>query len=305
MRQIGRIADEIQMERFIDYLLTVGIHASGETDGNQWAIWVKEEDRLDFARDSLRHFQSDPDHPRYLDHKQRAEDIRMAERSKSDRALENMRRGGDLWGSGMGPTARKAPITVTLIALSILVSLATNFGSNESSELFGFVRHEHYDQNPQWDHSDRGHSLTDIRAGEVWRLVTPIFLHLGVFHLVFNMLWLHQIGTQIEAKKGPAVYLVLILALAVFSCLVQALVWRYPFFGGMSGVVYGIFGYVWMRIRYSPRDGFVLGPNTVPILLIWFVICLASEGIANGGHTGGLVLGVAIGYLTKQGWSKP
>jgi GlpG protein len=305
MRQIGRIATQELTDRFVDYLLTIGVHASGEEDSGEWIIWATEEDKLDLARQTLLHFNAAPDDPRYADQAQRAAEIREAERNKSEVAEQNTRRGRELWGPGFNKTARRAPITVTLIALSVAISLFTSFGDNESAaDLFGFVKHEHLGQideeGRKWDYSRPVDALIDIRAGEVWRLVTPIFIHLGVIHLLFNMMWLYQLGGQIESIKGRAFYIVLILVLAVFSCLVQALIERYPFFGGMSGVVYGVFGYIWMRTKYWPSDGFMLNRNTVAIMMIWFVICFAGTNVANGGHAGGLLMGVAIGYFLKK-----
>ena len=94
----------------------------------------------------------------------------------------------------------------------------------------------------------------------------------------------------------------MLLALAVFSNLVQVFVSRHPFFGGMSGVVYGLFGYIWIKSRFDPRDRFHISQQNVNLMLIWFAICFTPllGNVANGGHAGGLVLGAVMGFISAK-----
>ena len=74
-----------------------------------------------------------------------------------------------------------------------------------------------------------------------------------------------------------------------------------PAFGGMSGVLYGLFGYAWMKTRFAPELGVTLSPQTVTTLLVWFVLCLSPflqaviGPVANVAHAVGLLVGVAAG----------
>jgi GlpG protein len=71
---------------------------------------------------------------------------------------------------------------------------------------------------------------------------------------------------------------------------------RSPMFGGMSGVDYGLFGYIWMKARSEPASGFVMPPLTVFMMIAWYVLCFVpGMPIANMAHTVGLVLGALIG----------
>jgi GlpG protein len=142
----------------------------------------------------------------------------------------------------------------------------------------------------------------DIRQGEVWRLVTPIFVHLKVsdfkwLHLIFNACWTFVLGAQIEDRKGTAFFGLLVLVIAVVSNTAQAAI-DTPWFGGMSGVVYGLFGYAWMKTLYDPGAGMYVSRGTIIFFMAWFLLCLAGVigNVANTAHAAGLAVGVAIGY---------
>jgi GlpG protein len=142
--------------------------------------------------------------------------------------------------------------------------------------------------------------LPEIRRGEVWRLFTPIFLHLGFLHLFFNMLWLRDLGSMVEARQSSWLLLVLVAVFAAFSDLGQYLVTGGGF-GGMSGVVYGLVGYIWIRGKYDPRSGLFLHSSTVTMMIIWFFVCLVGlmGPVANTAHGVGLLTGMAWGLLSS------
>lgn len=132
-----------------------------------------------------------------------------------------------------------------------------------------------------------------------WRLITPVFLHFSIFHLVFNLLWTWEFGRLIEWRNGPVMLIFLTILIGVASNLVQFLD-AGPLFGGLSGVVYGLFGYLWIRGKYGRRFGVSLNPAIVNLMLGWFVICwsgvlgLFGISVANSAHTAGLVSGAAV-----------
>jgi len=136
--------------------------------------------------------------------------------------------------------------------------------------------------------------------GDFWRLLTPVFLHFGVAHIVFNMLWLWQLGGPLERRLGSTELLTLIVVVGVLSNLAQYFFKPESLFGGMSGVVYALLGYFWMQGRFNPRFGMALRQPIVIMMLIWFVVCwLGVVGnIANMAHTAGLILGVVWGYIS-------
>jgi GlpG protein len=140
--------------------------------------------------------------------------------------------------------------------------------------------------------------LPAVLHGEVWRLVTPIFVHFGIWHLLFNLLWLFQLGSMIERRLGTGSLAALVLGTATVSNLAQALV-SGPNFGGMSGVVYALAGYVWMRGKHDPNTDVYLDPQSIQWLAIWLVICFTGllGPVANTAHLVGLLAGAAWGRL--------
>ena len=144
-------------------------------------------------------------------------------------------------------------------------------------------------------------------AGEYWRFVTPAFLHFGIFHVVFNSLWLWEFGRRVELLSGRSAYLVLMLALASGSNAGQYL-WDGPvLFGGLSGVVYGLVGYVWIRNRIAPTPLLNVQPGIIYMLIGWLLICLfgivdlfMNGGVANGAHVSGLLIGMLAGALAGR-----
>ncbi|MDN3639528.1 rhomboid family intramembrane serine protease [Simiduia curdlanivorans] len=173
------------------------------------------------------------------------------------------------------------------------------------------------DVNLQWVHwltftnvLVRGNSLyfTDLQfvleQQEYWRLLTPIFLHFGLFHILFNGLWLWEMGRRIEVRRGAGSLMVITLLTGIASNLLQYAMSGPSFFGGMSGVLYGYLGYIWMWQKYHPSEGFGLHSGVIGFMLLWLVVCFTGlvdgfiDGqVANGAHLGGLLCGICLGLF--------
>jgi GlpG protein len=183
-----------------------------------------------------------------------------------------------------------APLTLVLIVISVLVTILTDMGRSETYAPYFYI--SMYIKPV----------LPEIRSGEVWRLITPIFIHLGFIHILFNMLWLKDLGTVIERLQGPWRLALLVGLIGVASNLGQYFI-SGPGFGGMSGVVYGLLGYIWLRGKFDPASGFYLDRRIVWFMGIWFLICLFSYRVANTAHAVGLGVGLVFGYLSAQ-WAR-
>jgi GlpG protein len=121
----------------------------------------------------------------------------------------------------------------------------------------------------------------NIRQGEWWRLVTPTLLHYQFLHLLFNMAWLWMLGNQIEHRLGKWKLLLLTLIIALVTNVAQYLMTG-PLFLGYSGVVVGMAGFIWMRQRIAPWEGYPLAKATSLFLLIFILAILALEIVALG-----------------------
>jgi GlpG protein len=188
------------------------------------------------------------------------------------------------------PRNRFPVVTVTLIAISVAVTLLSNLGESARVIVPLLI-------------SEPGQPLfANVARGEVWRLATPMFVHFGLLHIIFNMMWLWDLGRLIELVRGALFLGTFVAVTGVLSNLAQYLITQNPGFGGMSGVVYALLGYVWMQGKFNPRFGFEMHKSTVIMMLAWYVLCWTGlvGPIANWAHTAGLVLGVAWGYLDAK-----
>jgi GlpG protein len=126
-----------------------------------------------------------------------------------------------------------------------------------------------------------------------------MFVHFGLPHLFFNMLWMLDLGTMIERRQSTARLCVLVLVIAALSNFGQYVIGG-PVFGGMSGVVYGLIGYIWLRGKFDLTSGLFLHSSTVMMAVLWFVLCLVGviPHVANAAHSVGFGVGIFWGYLS-------
>ncbi len=180
---------------------------------------------------------------------------------------------------------RAVPVTVTLIGICLAVAMLTNLGKSYGAMSSLLIA----------DPDDEAFRISFFL--EIWRLVTPIFLHFGILHLVFNMIWLWDLGSALERIKGHRFLLGFVLATGIAANVAQFVLSGSALFGGMSGVIYGFLGYIWVQGRRNPAFGIALSQQSVVIMLGWFVLCWMGVlgPVANWAHTAGLVLGAALG----------
>lgn len=203
--------------------------------------------------------------------------------------------------AGVTELARQAPVTLLLILLSVAGFLLVYLNAPLALlSLFTFTPFT----------LSAGQVLFEPQGSEYWRLLTPAFLHFGWLHIVFNSLWMWELGAKVERALGSLNMLGLFVVIAIVSNSAQYLFGGPAIFGGMSGVVYGLLGFAWLAGQLQPAWQIQPRAGIMLFMVGWLLICvlgvvevLGFGAIANAAHIGGLlsgaVLGAAFGTLSR------
>lgn len=289
MRQIGNLPAEKEARLFSDHLIANRIRNEIEPEGGGWAVWINDEEQLDDAKARLERFRSNPSAPEFRLARSGAADIRAAEAQDLANYRRRVRSRSGIFpkfgGYGIGP------LTFGLIFLCVAFAVYSKLGYDRD------VYRRFVLADPE---NANGTFLPEVQAGQYWRLVSPIFIHFGPLHLVFNLIWLFQLGSMIEARRGTLTFALLVLATATGPLIAQYLLSKPGFVGGISGVVYGLAGYVWMLGKYDQTSGVYLDRASIQWLLVWLVVCFtgAVGPVANVAHVAGLIIGMVWGRIT-------
>ena len=316
MRSLGQIDGRKPTEQFVAFLLTQNIktHIEGvESKPDSWEIWVRNEDQMAEASKQLHEFKRDPTDGRYESAMKEATRLLESEQKAKQAAARNIRR---IDTSGTPRLARGPipPLTLTLVILAIVVSLISNFTERQANNKWGevVVNELSFVEPAAWDRTKD--PAASLKRGELWRLVTPIFMHGSMLHLAVNLFMLVSLGRLTERIQGTPKFAVFVLMLAVFPNLLQGLMppslGGSPFFVGISGVVYGLFGYIWIRSTIHPEMGVVIPMPMVVVVLGLIVLGFAASmsaaevaagwRLANFCHLGGLLVGIAVAYVSEK-----
>ena len=152
-----------------------------------------------------------------------------------------------------------------------------------------------------------------IREGQYWRLITPAILHRDFLHILFNMIWAWILIKQMEQRLHRWKIILFMGIVALVSNVGQYLVGG-PYFLGFSGVVVGMAGFIWMRQKVAPWEGYPLQKATI-LFLLFFVLAMVGleivtfslhlmsvldmmPTIANTAHIVGGLSGMVLGRLS-------
>jgi GlpG protein len=295
MRHIGSFANEAQARFFTDFLLSREIRSQLEPESDRsWSVWIRDEDQIEEAQAALQRFQANPMAAEFQKAPEAAARAREKEAEDLAKYRQRVRSRRSIFpkmgGYGLGI------LTFTLMLVCFYVAVFSKVG-NDIEWLRPWFTTDPMDL--------RGKFLPEVAQGQFWRLFTPMFIHFGPLHLIFNMMWFYQLGSMIEGRQNS---LFLFIFIAVSSALSDFAEYSYQFIhfhghtapsGGMSGVLYALAGYIWMRGKYNPGSGLYLDRQSVAYLLIWMVVCFTGVvgPVANIAHVSGLLVGMAWGGL--------
>lgn len=175
---------------------------------------------------------------------------------------------------------RLYPFVTALLAINILIYIVTGLPIQGSRYLYYM-----------------GVGLNSmISEGEWWRLVTPMFLHAGLMHLLFNMFSLFIFGPELERVAGKARFLTIYLLSGIFANVASFFLGGPDFAHvGASGAIFGIFGAFGALVYYTKNAFPQLRQIMLPIIVISVVMTFIQPGVNAIGHIAGLIVGFIIG----------
>jgi rhomboid protease GluP len=138
-----------------------------------------------------------------------------------------------------------------------------------------------------------------IRAGQVWRFITPIFLHIGILHIFVNMYSLNVLGPVIERLFGSARMLVIYLLSGISGVVFSLAFSPYPS-AGASGAIFGLLGAFGVFLFHHRKT---FGQAAKDQLRQVAFIAILNLGLGllpqidNWGHLGGLLSGMALTWI--------
>jgi len=128
--------------------------------------------------------------------------------------------------------------------------------------------------------------------GNYYRLLTSMFLHANLLHLIFNMYALYIIGSQIENFFGKTKYLLTYVFSGIIAGL-MSMIFTKTWSVGASGAIFGLLGaLLYFGYHYRMYLGTVIKSQILPIIIVNLIIGFSTSGIDNAAHIGGLIGGI-------------
>ena len=270
MKQLLVINDARLAQSLADYLSSRGMHCELTQSEVGITVWLADESRSGEAEPEVKRFLKEPYHPRYAE-------------ASWQSGTPNSRI--DYSAGHHSLTAhflmQAGPVTLLVMALCTCLYVLQLIGLNLYASL-SF-------------HQD----VSQLSGWQIWRFVTPAFLHFSALHLIFNLMWWWYLAGLLERQLGSSKLLTLLLVGAVIPNLLEFLL-SGPDFGGLSAVVNTLVGYCWIVGRMKPEGEVKLQDGIFIFMVVWLAIGfsgLLGNNLANAAHLSGLAIGLLHGWL--------
>jgi len=137
------------------------------------------------------------------------------------------------------------------------------------------------------------------RLGHWWTIFTGVYLHGSVLHILFNVLWIRQLGPAVEQLYGPARLMVIFTVAGAAGFVVSN--WsQYPLTIGASGAVFGMLGAI---VAFGKKRGGTFGAMVLRqygyMALLMFVLSYFLPSVNNAAHAGGFAGGLLAGLVVS------
>ena len=193
---------------------------------------------------------------------------------------------------------------IPLILLAVVLAVFSNFGSIiYVIEPLTFTK---INVSNAGNVSMTSFNQTFFMDNQWWRLISPILIHFSFAHLAFNCLWIYVLGEKIERIDSKSAFVFLVLISSICSNFLQYYWTNSSYFGGLSGVIYGLLGYCMILEMESENDRYGLPPALYIFMIVWLLLgffevldMFGFGKVANFAHLGGLVSGMMFGMIYK------
>lgn len=258
---------------FCNYLKTMQVQAQVKSEDAGFVIYCQS-DQVDFAQQEFEQFIAQPYQAKYQQAAWQSGDV--TEVSSNSPALLSSFKSQFFSHAGI--------VTLVVFTLCWLVFIGSSLG-------WGNTLFHHLQFYPQLSF--------DAVLQAPHRLLGPAFFHFSWLHIVFNTMWWWQLGGSIESTMGKFSLINLLIISALFSNVGQFYV-SGANFGGLSGVVYALVGYVWFIGWLMPEKGLSLSKPIIGFMLFWLLLgytSLMPINVANTAHLLGLLSGCMVAYI--------
>ncbi|PWC16675.1 rhomboid family intramembrane serine protease GlpG [Brenneria roseae subsp. roseae] len=262
-------------QAFVDYMHTQSVSLEMRTTGQEAELWLADETQLTRVQQALDVFLHDPLNPRYQAASWQAGSTGSGIQYRRFSYLQTLKQ-------------QAGPLTLSIMIMSIVVfALMQISGYERVMTLLAYP-----DAGQGW---------------QLWRWFSHVLLHFSVLHILFNLMWWWYLGGPVEKVLGTRKLLMITLAASLVSGWAQS--WFSGiYFGGLSGVVYALMGYVWLRGEREPGGYLSMPRSLMAFALLWLIagyFDILGMSIANAAHVAGLVIGLLMAFWDTYNKTNP